>query len=110
MTTIDEIEKEILSGDLNNSPHRLAERKMELGGMYSRLVDLRLEIEKQKPTVMNALIDKFGKVNVAESKYNQSLDGQKLMEIEAKMRQIKSLKEGISSMLRVLGNEARNIM
>ncbi len=108
---IKNIEKEIEEIAKNGSQEarRLAQIRMEIAAESSRLVDREMHIHSIYAQWFNENREEFKSDKAAYNKWRATKLGQEEAEILSRQKQLKALKEGIGSMLRVLDNEARNI-
>lgn len=92
-----------------NSPAWLASVKDWLAGESSTLMDEQLKLQTQYAGYFAAFRDTVKSDKAIHMRWRHTDEGKREMELETLQRKIKVLREAISSHLRVLSDQARNL-
>lgn len=104
---LEEIEKEIEAGI--DSPHKAAELRVQLSGLYSRLAGRLEEVLRQKAVVFTEIRKTAKNETAAKREWEATELGLDEMSCELRMKRIDKLSSSLTSLLKVFENAARNI-
>lgn len=103
---LENIEKEIIEGI--KSPHRAADLRVELSGLYSRLAGRLEEVLRHKAKVWGEIRESMKSDTSAERKWQSTELGLEETLCELRMKRIDKLSSSLSSLLKVFEGEANN--
>lgn len=91
-------------------PHELAEMKLKLSSIYSRMSEMLMEIFRQKPGLWNKIREGVKSDTAAERSWEATNLGLREMELKQWLKVIEKMISSINTMLRIYEGEAHNQM
>lgn len=91
------------------TPHELAEMKLQLSSIYSRMSELLMAILRKKPMMWNELRKGVKSDTSAERAWEGTEEGLQQMELTQWLKVTEKMISAINSMLRVYEAEAKNL-
>ena len=108
MTNLEIVEDKLATGGY--SPHDLADYKVSLAAEYSHLSGQLEDIWTRKPSIWNTMRPNHKSDTATERAYSATSDGMTEIVLKSRLKRIEKMTSAISSMLRVLEVEAKNII
>lgn len=106
--TIEHIEKEMVGGEL--PPGRLADYRVFLAAIYSLRASEMQNILSHKPRIWLNIREQKNSDTATDREWERTTNGQRETQLKWQLRRIDKLSSALASKLRVIEQEARNIM
>ena len=103
---IEDIEKQLKEG--GQSPHQLADFRVQLSAEYSHLAGMLEQILRRKPAVWNEIRKNCTSDKQSDKVFDATIDGLDEMTLRITMKRADKLISACSSLLRVFESEAKN--
>ena len=106
---VDQVQEGLRDGSLISNPHMCATYRSQLSGEYSYLVGQLEEIKSRKPLVWLELRKEHKSDSATDKAYEVTEDGIAETKLKGTLKRCDKLLSGLSSLIRLAENEAKNI-
>lgn len=106
--TLSDIQQKIT--DAKNSPHMLADLRMELSAEFTKRTVALNEILMRKPAIWNVLRAEAKSDTSAERAYQATPDGLQETTLRHELKALEKVMSAVRGLLEVFNSEARNLM
>lgn len=106
---IDQVQEALREGSLISNPHVCAQYRSQLSGEYSYICGQLEEIKTRKPLVWLEMRKEHKSDSATDKAYEVTEDGIKESQLKGMLKRADKLLSGLSSLIRLAENEAKNI-